>query len=78
MNLAPFCTFFTPTPGMSQAELEAEIAALYRRQKAIDACVHGEMDEDDLYDLLSDDGIDPEEWANTAADNIGFLLGQVF
>lgn len=78
MQLAPFCTFFTPTAGMSLADIESEIAKLYHRQKAIDACVHGEMDEEDLYDLLADDGIDPEEWAETTVENIELILGVRF
>lgn len=78
MQLAPFCTFFTPTPDMSLADIQSEIAKLYQRQKAIDAVVHGEMDEDELYDLLMEHAIDPEDWAETVADNIEILLGQTF
>lgn len=78
MNLAPFNTFFTPSPGMSLADIQREIEQLYQRQKAIDACAHGELDEETLFDLLEDHGVDPVEWAEAAADNIEFLLGTRF
>ena len=77
MNIAPFNTYLEVCPGMSTAELDQAVAGLVRRQKAIDACVHGEMDADDLYELLADDGIDPNEWADTSADNLEFVMGIV-
>lgn len=78
MRIAPFSTFFTPTTDMSLADIQAEIERLYQRQKAIDACVHGELDEETLFDLLESQGIDPVEWAETSADNIEFLMGVRF
>lgn len=78
MNLAPFNTFFTPTADMSLSDIQSEIERLYQRQKAIDACLHNELDEETLFDLLEAYGVDPVEWAETSADNIEFLLGTKF
>lgn len=78
MNLAPFATWFTPEAGMSATDIQTEISNLYARQKAIDAVLHGELDEDSLYDLLMEHCIAPNEWAETAISNISFLTGERF
>lgn len=73
-RLAPFCTFLTPSPDLNPGELQAEIARLYERQKAIDAMVHGELDAETLLDLLEDHGIDPEQWIETSIANIEYIM----
>lgn len=78
MSLAPFATWFTPETGMSASDINTEIRGLYARQKAIDAMLNGELDEDSLYDLLMEHCIEPEEWAETAIQNISFLMGERF
>lgn len=78
MNQAPFATWLTPETGMSTTELQAEIQQLYARQKAIDAVLHGELDEDSLYDLLMEHCIDPNDWAETAIENVSFITGERF
>lgn len=76
MGIAPFSTWFTPVAGMNQGEIQAEIARLYQRQKAIDAVLHGEMDEDDFFCLLAEHEVDPDEWAATSIANVEFLTGE--
>jgi hypothetical protein len=76
MHLAPFCTWFTPSPEMSASDIQKEITRLYRRQKALDALAYGELDEDQWWDLLAEDGIEPDAWIQTSAENAVFLLGR--
>ena len=73
-RLAPFCTFLTPSPDWSPSELQAEVARLYERQKAIDAMIHGELDIETLLDLLENHGIDPEQWIDTSIKNIEYMI----
>lgn len=72
--LVPFLTFFTPSPDMSLGDIEAEIARLNRRNLAIDAALQGKLEEDVLFDLLAEDGIEPGEWIEVSLDNCEYFF----
>jgi hypothetical protein len=74
MWLLPLSTTATRLPEMSLADWEAEAARLFRRQQAIAAVAEGRMDDDILYDMLAEDGINPHEWAENSIANIEFIL----
>lgn len=73
--ILPFSTIFVPSADMSPEDYSAECARLFARQQAIDQVLHGELDDDVLYDLLAEDDIEPTEWAEQAIENVEFLIG---
>lgn len=68
--LLPFVTIFTPTPDMNLGDIQAEIARLSARNQAISDALEGYLPIDCLFDLLADDGIDPEEWVEVSLANL--------
>lgn len=63
-------TFLQVDPDFSQQDLQAEIARLFQRQRAIDALLRGEMAADTLGDMLAEHGIDPYSWMSESLDNV--------
>jgi CO dehydrogenase/acetyl-CoA synthase gamma subunit (corrinoid Fe-S protein) len=72
--LIPFLTVFTPSPDMSMADLEAEITRLNTRNRAIDALLQGQLEAEAVFDLLADDGIEPDEWIEVSLDNCELVV----
>lgn len=73
-ELSPFLTWFTPEEGMNAADMQLEIERLFRRQQAITALLDDRIDEEVVYDLLADDGINPHDWVTNAIDNFEAML----
>ncbi|WNZ28177.1 hypothetical protein HJG54_35275 (plasmid) [Leptolyngbya sp. NK1-12] len=69
-----FDTYLTLDPALTQSELEAEIARLVRRQKAIAGLLDGTVPVDVVEEMLFEDQIDPYEWAEVAEQNLIYLL----
>ncbi|MBE9182876.1 hypothetical protein IQ268_30535 [Oculatella sp. LEGE 06141] len=72
-NITPLLTVATHTPEMTAEDWQREIDRLFRRQQAIASVVAGRLDDDVLYDLLAEDGIDPHQWVDASIDNCEFL-----
>lgn len=67
--LIPFLTVFTPDPDMSMSDLEAEITRLNQRNLAIDAMLQGYLNPGDLFEILAEDALDPDEWIEVSLEN---------
>jgi hypothetical protein len=70
--LIPFLTVFTPDPDMSLADLQAQIIQLNQRNLAIDSMLQGHLPPADLFELLAEDGIDPDGWIEVSIENCLF------
>lgn len=70
--LIPFLTVFTPDPGMSLSDLESEILKLNQRNLAIDSMLQGNLKPSDLFEILAENQVDPDEWIEVSLDNCLF------
>jgi hypothetical protein len=55
---------------MNSSDIEGEISALFARQQLIDAIVHGESSLEELMELLTDQGHDPEAYLEQVEENL--------
>lgn len=69
-----FDTWLTLDPNLTQSELDAEIAALIQRQKAIAGLLSGTVPLDVVEEMLFEQAIDPYQWAETSEQNLIYLL----
>lgn len=69
-----FDTYLTLDPNLTQSELEQEIAFLVRRQEAIYGLLDGTRHIDEVEAMLAEDGIDPYQWAETAEQNLIWIV----
>lgn len=69
-----FDTYLNLDPQLSEAEFQAECDRLVQRQNAIAGLLKGETPVEQVEEMLFQHGIDPFEWAETAEDNLLWLL----
>ena len=74
----PFLTLFRENPDHNQSDELSEMEQLFERNRLIDKVVAGTIPVDELLDCLSDQGFDPDHYANTVADNIEFHIANDF
>lgn len=69
----PFNTFLIELPDFSSTDAEAEVDALFARQKMIQKLLDGQEDAETLLDLLAQQGVSPDDYVETVLDNLVLL-----
>ncbi|MBE9179110.1 hypothetical protein IQ268_11110 [Oculatella sp. LEGE 06141] len=71
-----FTTFGAENPDFNAADQDAECRLLFQRQAAIGACLVGDLQPDDLLDLLADQ-MDVVEYVQTVEANVHWASSQI-
>lgn len=72
--LLPFLTEFQTNSDYNSSDVANEVNSMILRNTAIEDYLLGIQDEQYLFDLLSEDGIDPNLYANEVEDNINYFM----
>jgi hypothetical protein len=72
--LWPLSTIERWKPDYGASDIQAEIKALFERQRMVDALMAGEIPLDELLDCLNDQGISPDQYCTEAVANIEEIL----
>lgn len=72
--LIPLSTNYRDNPDFNHLDALNEFELLKTRQQAIGAILKGDMNPDDLLDLLDEQDIDPLEYAQAASEAINFVI----
>lgn len=72
--LLPFLIDFQDNPDYNASDIKNEIAASIDRNTAIEDYLLGIQDEQYLFDLLAEDGIEPNAYASAVEDKINYFI----
>lgn len=72
--LDPLSTIFIDDPDYNQSDEDGEIQRLFQRQEAISSMLDGKISVDDALDLLQSQGINPDDYAAAAIDNMDWVM----
>lgn len=71
--LQPFLTYFREDPDYNCSDVENEINLMIVRNNAIEDYLEGNQSEDYLFDLLTEQGIEPNMYIEAVEDEIIYL-----
>lgn len=72
--IAPFITYYRSNADYNSNDADQEFKAMLLRNNAIENCLDGNQNEDYLFDLLAEQGIEPGIYLDTVESEISYFL----